>query len=235
MNLYQKIKSSLEKYNDCKDLLKEIYGLDLEYAYDAIIVAPSWKPEKIFSEYNAVIQVEKQGPYFCGYKVNVNGKTFGYIQASSCAGNIIDCCLTIGQSKCKKVIFIGAVGALKEDIRLGDIVIPEYSIAGDGGSMYLYESISTDNFRKRIYPDREVSTIIINTAKNINIEVKQKIVYCTDSILCEYMHLEDILSLGSELIEMETASFFRCMDIIEKPGFALLCVSKKCRRHKPLS
>jgi len=225
MNLYKELRSGVEKYNNCDNLLKDIYGLDPDQDYDAIIVAPSWNPEIIFSEYEPVVKVEKKGPYYCGYTVSMKGKTYGYIQTGSSSSNMIDCCLTLGGSKCKKVIFIGAAGALKADIKLGDIIIPKYSIAGDGGSLYLYEEISVENFRKKIYPDKEISHTIIEAAERLNIAVKEKIVYCTDSIFCEYYHLEDILSLGSELIEMETAAFFRCMELIDKPGFALLCVS----------
>lgn len=219
------MKSSVEKYNDSNNMLYDVYGLNPDIEYDAIIVAPSWKPEKIFSSYNPSIIVGKVGPYYCGYTVEVNGKMLGFIQTGSSSGNMIDCCLTLGESKCKKVIMIGAVGALKDDIKLGDIVIPKYSIAGDGGSLYLYENICTDNYRKKIIPNKNSSQEIIDTAKKINIDVKEKIVYCTDTIFCEYFHLEEILSLGSELIEMETAAFYRSMELIDKPGVVLLCVS----------
>jgi purine-nucleoside phosphorylase len=50
-------------------------------------------------------------------------------------------------------------------------------------------------------------------------------VYCTDSIFCEYLHLDEILQFGSEVIEMETAAFYRCMEIMNKEGIAILCVS----------
>jgi purine-nucleoside phosphorylase len=64
------------------------------------------------------------------------------------------------------VIFIGAAGALKADIKLGDIIMPKYSIAGDGGSLYLYEKIAVENFRKKIYPDKEISQRVIETAED---------------------------------------------------------------------
>ncbi|MBN2772148.1 MAG: phosphorylase [Spirochaetes bacterium] len=234
MNLYDEMRSGKEKYNNCDNLLKDIYGLDSDFEYDAIIVAPSWNPEIIFSEYEPVVKVEKKGPYYCGYTVEFEGKRFGYIQVAAGAANIIDSCLTLGGSKCKKVIFIGAAGALKSDIKLGDIVIPKYSIAGDGGSLYLYEKIAVENFRKKIYPDKDISQKVIETAKKLKIDIKEKIVYCTDSIFCEYYHLEDILSLGSEIIEMETAAFYRCMELIGKPGFALLCISDNSATNQSL-
>jgi purine-nucleoside phosphorylase len=223
--LYSKMKESINKYNDCQDMLKIVYGLDKEEQYDAIILAPSWKPDYLFANFNAEVKVLKQGPYFCGYEVSIGRQKFGYIQTASCAGNIIDCCMLLGDTACDKVIFIGAVGSLKSDIKLGDIVIPKYSIAGDGGSLYLYDKISTENFRNRNYPDKELTCKLLDIAGELNINVKEKIVYCTDSIYCEYFHLDEILSLGSELIEMETAAFFRCMELIGKKGIALLCVS----------
>lgn len=49
--------------------------------------------------------------------------------------------------------------------------------------------------------------------------------YCTDSITCEYFHLDEILSMGSAYIEMETAAFLRCLAMMKRRGNALLCVS----------
>ena len=49
--------------------------------------------------------------------------------------------------------------------------------------------------------------------------------YNTDSIFCEYFHLNEILEFGSEAIEMEIASFYRCMEIMGTEGIAILCVS----------
>lgn len=42
------MRSNVQKFNDCTDILKTTYGLDEVSMYDVIIIAPSWKPEKIF-------------------------------------------------------------------------------------------------------------------------------------------------------------------------------------------
>jgi hypothetical protein len=43
-------------------------------------------------------------------------------------------------------------------------------------------------------------------------------VFCTDSIFCEYSHLDFIRSFGAKLIEMETSSFYLMADlVIEAP------------------
>lgn len=225
MDLYKKLKANMDKFSGCTDFLNNIYGLDDNENYEAIILAPSWKPEKLFKNYNAEIKLAKAGPYFNGYIVQIDNKKYGYIQTGAGASNITDCCLTLGDSKCNKIIFLGAVGALKKDMMLGDIITPSKSIAGDGASLYLHEKISSSNFQAVVYPREKVKENVIEVANKIGIELKEKVVYCTDSIFCEYLHLNDILQFGSEAIEMETAAFYRCMEIINKDGIAILCVS----------
>jgi len=224
----------MEKYSGCKDFLYTIYGLDENEEYEAIILAPSWKPEKIFKNFNAKIELVKTGPYYNGYIMQIGSKKYGYIQTGAGASNIVDCCLTLANAKCNKIIFIGAVGALKKDIMLGDIITPSKSIAGDGASLYLYEKICASKFQTAVYPKKDIKENTLRIAEKIGIEMKEKVVYCTDSIFCEYFHLNEILQLGSEAIEMETSSFYRCMEIMKKEGIAILCVSDNSATQNPL-
>lgn len=234
MDIYNRLKFSMEKYSGCKDFLYTIYGLDENEEYEAIILAPSWKPEKIFKNFNAKIELVKTGPYYNGYIMQIGSKKYGYIQTGAGASNIVDCCLTLANAKCNKIIFIGAVGALKKDIMLGDIITPSKSIAGDGASLYLYEKICASKFQTAVYPKKDIKENTLRIAEKIGIEMKEKVVYCTDSIFCEYFHLNEILQLGSEAIEMETSSFYRCMEIMKKEGIAILCVSDNSATQNPL-
>lgn len=234
MDLYNKIKFDMERFNGFTDFLYTIYGLDSNEDYDAIILAPSWNPKKIFKDFNSEIELVKIGPYYNSYTIQVDNKNYGYIQTGAGASNLVDCCLTLGNTRCNKIIFIGAVGALKEDIKLGDILTPSKSIAGDGASLYLHENISADKFQASVYPKVGLKENVINIAKKIGIELKEKVVYCIDSIFCEYFHLNEILQLGNEAIEMETAAFYRCMEIINKEGIAILCVSDNSETQNAL-
>jgi purine-nucleoside phosphorylase len=223
--LYEKIKAKMKMYSGARDMMQAIYGLDESFEYDLIIVAPSWKPERIFRHVDCVIEHVKEGPYFNGYVITVKDKKIGYVQTAAGASNILDCCLTLGHGKCKQVIFIGAVGALSEDLKLGDLIIPICSIAGDGASLYLSDAITTQNFQSYNYPDKVLSDQILRVGESKNIPLARKVVYSTDSIYCEYYHLEEILDKGAEAIEMETAVFFRAMKMMEMQGSAILCVS----------
>ncbi len=225
-DLYLRIISEAQAHNNTNDMLKTIYGLDSDEKYDCIVVAPSWLPEKILKNYDCEISCITRQVYIGSYIVKYKGFKIAWIQCAKGAGNLIDTVLTLGKCICDKIVFIGAVGALKEDINLGDIVTPKYSLAYEGGSLYTYDEISVDNFGKKIYPNNfEFISKVTDICIKNNISLKEKVVYCTDSIICEYIHLDRIKSLGCELIEMETASFYRCMELINKQGIALLCVS----------
>ena len=60
-----------------------------------------------------------------------------YIKTGIGAPVFMDALLALGVTKCKNIIFVGSVGSLDEDIGIGDIVIPQYSICGDGASRYI--------------------------------------------------------------------------------------------------
>lgn len=225
MNLYEKMHHAFQTYNPGADLLKAIYGLDSTFPYDAILVAPSWTPERIFKKFNARIRILEQRSYYCSYEIEIGEKTYGYVQTGSCGGNVIDCCMTIGKSACKQIIFVGAVGALTAHFSLGDLVTPSFAIAGDGGSLYLYDEVCGENLFKKIPQNAASKAHLLNIATQLNIPIKEAVTYCTDSIFCEYFHLEEIHKLGSELIEMETAAFIRSMELVQKPHSIILCVS----------
>lgn len=234
MDLYQRMRDRFWHYNPTDDMLKAVYGLDSKLPYDAIIVAPSWTPEKVFKNYDPSITCFKPGHYYCGYEVNVAGKKLGYLRTASRSGNVIDACMLLGGALCDNILFIGAAGALVENIELGDIVTPRCAIAGDGGSLYLYDTLSTANFQKKLVPSEDSLTRLRNAASKLQIKVSERTLYCVDSIFCEYHHLADILSLGSEIIDNETAAFIRCMELIRKNYGILLSVSDNSACGHPL-
>ena len=82
-------------------------------------------------------------------------------------------------------------------------------------------SVQTSEVMYEIIEDRKV----LEKASGHGITMKKRKVFCTDSIFCEYIHLPEIKETGAELIEMETAGFYECINAMEKKGIALLCVS----------
>ncbi len=58
--------------------------------------------------------------------------------------------------------------------------------------------------------------------------------YCTDSIALEYYHLDEIKKFNTDLIEMETITFYLLADLLEVPAIALLVVSDNSAAGHPL-
>ncbi len=52
--------------------------------------------------------------------------------------------------------------------------------------------------------------------------------------MLEYSHLDEIRLTGSRLIEMETAAYYSCLNIMGKQGFAILLVSDNSESNKSL-
>ena len=75
---------------------------------------------------------------------------------------------------------------------------------------------------------------IIQLGKTSNYEIKKASVFCTDSIAMEYTHLEEIKSFDTDLIEMETSTFYSIARLMEIPAIALLVVSDNSATGVPL-
>lgn len=226
MNKAQEILARAEKYNNSKDLLFDIYGITNEEKYDAFVIAPSWTPERIFRTREIEIECLTKRSYFSSYRVRNDKFSIGWLQCAAGAGNLIDTVLCIANSNVPKVIFIGTVGALKQEIKLGEIATPQESYAFSGGSLYLSDKIDAGNWGKVVKPHNTgFIEKVLESASREKVDIKKRRIFCTDSILCEYSHLDFIKNMGAELIEMETAAFYECMKMMNKDGIALLCVS----------
>lgn len=226
MNKAQIILNTAQKFNNSNDMLKDIYGINSNDKFNAIIVAPSWLPEKILVNYKTKVTTLVVHAYFSSYLVEFDNLKLAWIQCASGANNLIDSVLALANSKTDKIIFIGAVGALANDINLGDLVTPLECYSYDGGSLYLSENLENAKFGATVKPHNQIYIDnILNEANKKGIDIKKKTVFCTDSILCEYSFLNFIHSTNAQLIEMETASFYKCLELMDKKGIALLCVS----------
>lgn len=110
------------------------------------------------------------------------------------------------------MIFIGAVGALKPEFELGDLCTPSYSIAGGFAHTYLKDSIRDYVPFERVEPDMKFVDEMVGLAKENGYNLKKASVFCTPSVAAEYYHLEEIKEFNTDLIEMETASFYIMAD-----------------------
>ena len=226
LNRAQKILKIAQKYNNSDDLLMSMFGIPSDEPMDLYVIAPSWTPEKILKNYEYEVEPKFKHAYVSSYVVKFAGYRIGWIQCASSSANLLDSMLMLANVSTDKIVFMGAVGALRKEIPLGELSTPAESYAYVGGNAFLKEKLSQGQFGETIRPyDMNFVDQVIERAEKQDIKMVKRKVFCTDSIICEYSHLDEILATGAELIEMETSAFYEGIRLMEKRGIALLCVS----------
>lgn len=239
---YKKLLDGWKRFGSTpEDVCKQTLGVSADKIHERVVIAPWWKPEVfdglgneytfLSKSYNSAIKV---------WNIQTNNFNITYIQTGIGAPVLADAVLALGCTKCKKAIFIGSVGALDTNISIGDIVLPKLSICGDGMSRYLKGSPlkTNDPFGDVCYPDSEMFQVLKNYTQRICKEnsIKWHIgtTFSIDTIVAQYAYIDEILGMGCNVIEMETASAFRAASIANIKLVALFSVSDNTLQSKSL-
>lgn len=238
---YNDLIISMKRYGSTEDdICAYVLGIKPEQVQENVIIAPWWEPS-VFSGLGSSEYISKtETSSIKIWNISNDITRITYIKTGIGAPVLMDTLLSLGVTPCKKVVFIGSVGALDESIGIGDIVIPEYSVCGDGASRYIsFDSLKYgDNFGEKVFPDSK----FLKRAKNITELVCKKSnvkwhigkTFSTDSIFAEFTHIDEILNIGCNVIEMETSSAFKAAHLMGIPLIALLSVSDNTVVNKSL-
>ena len=215
--------------------VKAEFGLSPDRHYDLLVVAPGWKPTKLLREYDVEVVCTAEHSYISGYEVRGEGFLMAWIQCSPGACSLIDELSVCAMLDFDRLAFVGAVGSLVPEIPLGTLCTPAWSVSGTLANGYLSEDVRDYQPFGKVYPnDPGFVARTAALARELGFELRQEPVFCTDSVFCEYAHLDFIKRFGVRLIEMETSSFYRMAELLEKPAVALLAVSDNSATGDPL-
>ena len=220
-----KIVKLFQENTHCSDLLHEIYGISSAEHFDCVFIAPSWPIDKVFDSATTDITEIYSDRFSKSHRIKHNGKSYLYIQLRVGAPNIVDFCLSCHSANCAKFVFVGSVGSLIPELEIGDVIIPTCSISGNGATLYLDDKLSPEKMFERTYSSPELNAELSRVCTSVALTTKNAMPISVDSVACEYAHLDKFRQMGATLIEMETATFFKAMQIIGKPASALLVVS----------
>ena len=117
------IMNTFHKYNT-DNMAYLAFGLDAKEHYDALVVAPSYSPYKLKMDSYCKVTTLKEGAYIAGYLVEKDGLKIAWIKTAASDSNLIDHVAVCAELTFDKMIFIGAVGALKPEFELGDLCTP---------------------------------------------------------------------------------------------------------------
>lgn len=219
-----------------------IHGIGIlpEQVNENVIIAPWWEPYFLQDLGEANYLSKSDFSAIKVWDITTEENKITYIKTGIGAPVLMDVLLTLGVTKCRKVIFIGSVGSLDEKIGIGDIVIPEFSICGDGASRYIASDTlnNQDCWGESVYPDLNLLDEVKNITKNIceenNIKWHLGRNFSIDTIFAQFAHIDTILKLNCNVIEMETAAAFRAAKIANISIAAIFSVSDNAIINKSL-
>lgn len=217
-----------------KDVCPSRIGVSGDELEEIAVLAPLHKPE-FYEKHGAKVSQLSFG-YYPAYKIEYEGLKFNFIKTQIGAQNIDEIVVALAFSNCKKIIFTGSCGALSDKYKIGDILLPKYSISGDGSTFYYTKNSFLDNVTlgKRFYPTADLNEKLkqsLNLSGQAFSEVGN---FSVDTIVGQFFHIDEIISLGAEVIEMETASVFCLAQMLELDAVAILNVSDSTIEKKSL-
>lgn len=227
---------NLRKYGiSDEDIVKGTLGCNPSAINEDVIIAPFWKPE-IYSDYVESVDTIIDGKV---YELFHKDKKITFIQSGIGAPQIGDDTLALSCTKCKRIVFTGSVGGLDKNQRIGDLIIPIYSISGDGYSKYLKGCLWKHKEFEAAYPDQELSSAIKTTANRIikgsDINISEEAIFSTDAVIAQFMYIDEIKrKYKCNGIEMETSAVFLASSLIGIKTAALLQISDVCENKKTL-
>jgi purine-nucleoside phosphorylase len=220
------------------DICWATFNCEPDTIQENVIIAPVWKPELFIDCVENIISVVDK--IYKLWNLSIQNKEITYIVTGIGAPNVMEAVLALGCTPCKNIIFIGSVGGLDKDLKIGDIIIPEYSICGDGACRYLSNKELSENdcFGEKYYPNKELyQNIISKTGKiakenNINWHIGKN--FSIDTVIAQFAHIDEIIKMGCNCIEMETAALFKASKICNIKAGAVFSISDNTITKKSL-
>ena len=125
-------------------------------------------------------------------------------------------------AKTKAMIRVGSCGALREDIKVGDLIVADSAIKGEGVTQYYVDKDFTPQ------ADKNLTQELIETAKAsaMGQSVHTGSCWTTDAILRETReHVGNAIQQGAVAVDMVSACFLTICQIYKIPATVILAVS----------
>ena len=120
----------------------------------------------------------------------------------------------------KNIIRIGTCGALDEKMKVGDLIVVDNVIRGDGVSPYYVDS----SFKT--VSDKKLSDTLFTAAKDLGANVHRGTVWTTDALLRETREIvEPKIKEGAIAVDMVSSTLLTIAQIYKVKAAAILAVS----------
>ncbi len=151
-----------------------------------------------------------------GYEgIKVTAMNAGMFSANTAITTEIVC-----NVQAENLIRLGSCGALREDIRVGDLILAEGSIRGDGVTPYYVD----DKFKT--IPDTGLNEALEKAANKLGVKLHKGKVWSTDALLRETRELvEQKAKAGAIAVDMVTSALLTIAQVYKVKAASILAVS----------
>ncbi len=227
----------LQRYNITpEDVVKLYFHCEPEAIQPKVIVTPYWHVERFSGNADSVTTVFEDTVHQLEY----NGQLITLIRTGIGAPQTGDAIVALGCTPCERIVFTGSAGGLSPSMEIGDLIVTERSICGDGFSRYLDPDVPTkDCFFQPVEPDPDltkcVDKVTSEHCQRGSVALHRGNIFSTDSIIAQFFRLDYIVEnfhcIG---IEMETAALFKAAKLVGIKAAALLQLSDVIPTRKSL-
>jgi purine-nucleoside phosphorylase len=169
------------------EAVKTFLGCQPNEIAEKVLISPVLKPSAVRGKVNE-IRLDFGRKYgWSGFTASYHGEAVTFINSGQGPSRVGDLMLTLAGTACRKVLFIGSLGALLDDVEIGDLVLVESAQNGEGFSRYW-----TKDFKLADLLEQEKingSTGSLACAEEVLNQKKHK------------YHKGNVLSIGSVLAE----------------------------------
>jgi len=222
-----------------RDICLHGLGVAPQDVCENVVIAPYWEPS-VLPGLGMARRLSDNVLGINTWDIDCGDTPITYIRTGIGAPVLMDAVLALGVTGCKKIVFVGSAGALNEGIGIGDIVIPEYSVCGDGASRYIAGDVLAegDIFGAKAYPDagmyHKTIAAVEHACRDRGVRWHIGRNFSIDTIFAQFAHIDEIVRMGCNVIEMETAAAFRAAGLAGIPTAALFSVSDNTVTNKSL-
>jgi len=217
------------KFSNASEIVLNCFGCKQKIISKNVIISPVLK----FSDFDnfEIINTFGRKYWWKGCTGFYKGKIITIIQSKQSSNNAGDLVIALSYTRCKNVFFLGTAGSLSNDLYVGDIIIANEAINGEGFSQYYDPSFSLQDYLSDKAPvaadNKLLSKIKAQLNKN-SIAFSSGKIFTIGSLFAENKKNISILKNNSIIgIDLETSAVYQAAQSYNIKTAAYYVVSDK--------
>lgn len=191
--------------------VRTFYGCEPDDVAETVLLTPL---KEVFDALKGYADdVRELTGFYRGFACRIRGERVSVFNSMVGSPLASDCAYYLRFTPCRTIIYVGAIGALKPHIRVGDIIVPTAALRGEGASRY---------FVDESYPAvadfgllRAVASTLEEVYAGKDVDIHYGAIYTTDSFAAETDEfLEEWGSRNLIGIEMETSAIYTVAGLV---------------------